>query len=143
MCTTHIPCTRQNHTSSIPHNSMTVNVTPSHPLSIHTYNSTCITVTATTASTKGTKTTSQKDQRRENDYRHHTSIQAQSLKCEKSHHTAGQYKRNQKQTRGAQIDCLFMTHMQISSQFRKPSSSLKQKHPQYITSPPFNIKPFI
>ena len=28
------------------------------------------------------------------------------------------------------------THMQISSQFRKPSSPLKQTHPKYITSPP-------
>ena len=31
--------------------------------------------------------------------------------------------------------CLFTTHMLISSQFRKPNSPLKQKHPKYITSP--------
>ena len=29
-----------------------------------------------------------------------------------------------------------MTHMQISAQFRKPRSPLKQPHPLYITSPP-------
>ena len=44
----------------------------------------------------------------------------------------------QKQTRKAQSEsnCLFRTHMQISSQFRKPSSPLKQTHPTYITSSP-------
>ena len=31
-------------------------------------------------------------------------------------------------------NCLFTTHMQISSQFSKPSSPLKSKHPKYITS---------
>ena len=32
--------------------------------------------------------------------------------------------------------CLFTTHMQISSQFRKPSTPLNQKLPKYITLPP-------
>ena len=31
-------------------------------------------------------------------------------------------------------NCLFTTHMQTSSQFRKPSSPLKPKHQKYITS---------
>ena len=31
---------------------------------------------------------------------------------------------------------LFMTRRQISSQFRKPSSPLRKRHPKYITSPP-------
>ena len=33
-------------------------------------------------------------------------------------------------------NCLITTHMQISSQFRKPISPLKQTHPKYITSLP-------
>ena len=39
-----------------------------------------------------------------------------------------------KHTRGEFSNCLFTTHMQTSSQFRKPSSPLKPKHPKYITS---------
>ena len=50
-----MPCTHLNHTSSIPHISISVTLAPSHFLSINTCNtndSTRITVTATTASTK-------------------------------------------------------------------------------------------
>ena len=34
-----------------------------------------------------------------------------------------------------ELKCLFTTHMQMSSQSRKPSSPLKQKHLKYIISP--------
>ena len=39
-------------------------------------------------------------------------------------------------THSSSSNCLFTTHMQISSPFRKPCSPLKQKLPKYITSPP-------
>ena len=52
---------------------------------------------------------------------------------EKSHHTANQHKLTQK-TNSRSSNCLFATHMQTSSQFRKPSSPLNSKHPKYITS---------
>ena len=39
-------------------------------------------------------------------------------------------------TNSRSLSLLFRTHIQISSQFRKPSSPLKQTHPKYITSPP-------
>ena len=38
------------------------------------------------------------------------------------------------ETNSRNSNCLFTTHMQTSSQFRKPSSPLKPKHPKYITS---------
>ena len=42
--------------------------------------------------------------------------------------------KNGLKTNSRSSNCLFTTHMQISSQFRKPSSPLKSKHPKYITS---------
>ena len=39
-------------------------------------------------------------------------------------------------TNSRNSNCLFTPHMQISSQFRKPGSPIKQTHPKYITSPP-------
>ena len=54
-----------------------------------------------------------------------------AVKGEKSHHTASQHKRIQDSRCS---NCLFTTHMQTSSQFRKPSSPLKPKRPKYITS---------
>ena len=74
-----------NHTSSCPHTSITVNFAPSHSVSRHTCNtnnSTRITITATTA--RPNTTTWPQTQ-------HSTWTQ-----------TAGQHKRNQKQTQGAQ-----------------------------------------
>ena len=47
--------------------------------------------------------------------------------------TPEQKQRDQK-TNSRSSNCLFMSHMQISSQFRKPNSPLKPKHPKYITS---------
>ena len=38
------------------------------------------------------------------------------------------------ETNSRSSNCLFTTHMQASSQFRKLSSPLKPKHPKYITS---------
>ena len=47
-------------------------------------------------------TTSQTDQTRPHNYSHNTRTQTRQYKSDKSNHTAGQHKRNQKQTRGAQ-----------------------------------------
>ena len=38
------------------------------------------------------------------------------------------------ETNSRSSNCLFKTHMQTSSQFRKPSSPLKPKHQKYKTS---------
>ena len=59
---------------------------------------------------------------------------------EGKHHLMGRSwcQRNQTEstTNSRSSNCLFTSHMQIPSQFRKPSSPLKQTHPKYITSPP-------
>ena len=89
------------------------------PLPCNRNDSTCITVTAaTTLTTYGTTTTSQTDQGLPQDYKHHTST-----------HTPHKHTYPAVKVTEISSYCLFTTHMQISSQFRKPSSPLKPKHP--------------
>ena len=51
-----------------------------------------------------------------------------------AHRPSSKSERNLIITDSRSSNCLFTTHMQISSQFRKPSSPLKSKYPKYITS---------
>ena len=131
-----MPCTH--HNSAIPHTSIAVTLAPSHSLtlSIHTCNT-------------NNSTQSQQpplSHRVPRQPHRHTKDDHMTTDTTKGHRPSSKSEGNLIilqvnningiKTNSRSSNYLFTRHMQISSQFRKPSAPLKQTHPKYITSPP-------
>ena len=130
-----MPCTHHNHTSSIPHTSIAVTLT----LSAYTHATQTTVHTSQSQQPLHPHSVARQPHRQTKDDHMTTDRPQEHIPSSRSEINliTLQVNINGIKTNSRSSNCLFTTHMQILSQFRKPISPLKQTHPKYITSPPY------